>query len=155
MDSGLINEKLGVIDAELNAQPLMIACNVDNTGLVEGKVTFAGPSGTLLLDSSWSFRGEVAGFGGQDRIDLADVAFGDQTTLGYARSSAAAGTLTVSDGIHAARIALLGNYVASSFAAANDGHGGTLLSATPFSAAPPAAALEQATVHLLAPSGSH
>jgi hypothetical protein len=134
---------------------------IDDGGTLEidggatGKVTFAGPSGTLLLDSSWSFRGEVAGFGGQDRIDLADVAFGDQTTLGYARSSAAAGTLTVSDGIHAARIALLGNYVASSFAAANDGHGGTLLSATPFSAAPPAAALEQATVHLLAPSGSH
>jgi hypothetical protein len=104
----------------------------------------------LELDSSWSFRGEVAGFGGQDQIDLADVAFVGQTTLGYARSSAAAGTLTVSDGIHVARIALLGNYVASSFVAASDGHGGTLLSATPVSAA-----LEPATVHLLAPPGSH
>jgi hypothetical protein len=134
---------------------------IDDGGTLEidsgatGKITFAGPSGMLRLDSSWSFRGDVVGFGGEDRIDLADVAFGSQTTLGYARSSAAAGTLTVSDGIHAARIALLGNYAASSFVAANDGHGGTLLSATPFSAAPVSAALEQATVPLLAPPGSH
>jgi hypothetical protein len=119
-------------------------------GGATGKITFAGPSGMLELDSSWSLRGEVVGFGEQDLIDLADVAFGDKTTLGYARSSAAAGTLTVSDGIHTARIALLGNYVASSFVAASDGHGGTLLSATPVSAA-----LEPATVHQLAPPGSH
>jgi hypothetical protein len=33
----------------------------------------------------------------------------------------------VSDGRHAASIALLGNYIAGSFAAAPDGHGGTLV----------------------------
>ena len=92
-----------------------------------GKVTFAGPTGTLQIDTTWSFAGKVAGFGAQDRIDLADVAFGAQTTLGYARSGSAAAKLTVSDGIHTANIALLGQYMASSFAAASDGHGGTLI----------------------------
>jgi hypothetical protein len=37
------------------------------------------------------------------------------------------GTLTVTDGRHAAAIALLGNYMAGSFVTAADGHGGTLL----------------------------
>jgi hypothetical protein len=35
--------------------------------------------------------------------------------------------LTVSDGRHAAAIALLGNYMAGSFVATADGHGGTLV----------------------------
>ena len=33
----------------------------------------------------------------------------------------------MSDGTHAAAIALLGNYIASSFVTAADGHGGTLI----------------------------
>jgi hypothetical protein len=36
--------------------------------------------------------------------------------------------LTVSDGRHAASIAILGNYIAGSFVIAADGHGGTLIS---------------------------
>jgi hypothetical protein len=35
--------------------------------------------------------------------------------------------LTVSDGRHAAAIALIGNYMAGSFVIAADGHGGTLV----------------------------
>ena len=35
------------------------------------------------------------------------------------------GILSVSDGTHTANIALLGNYMASSFVASSDGHGGT------------------------------
>jgi hypothetical protein len=35
------------------------------------------------------------------------------------------GTLTVTDGSHTANIALLGNYLASTFVASSDGHGGT------------------------------
>jgi hypothetical protein len=43
--------------------------------------------------------------------------------------------LTVSDGRHAANIALLGNYMAGSFAVTADGHGGTLLTeASPLAA---------------------
>ena len=92
-------------------------------------MTFAGPTGTLRLDESWGFTGKVASFRGQDFIDLADITFGAQTTLGYS-GNGAGGTLKVGDGIHSARIALLGTYMASSFAAASDGHGGTLISTT-------------------------
>ena len=41
------------------------------------------------------------------------------------------GELKVSDGIHTANIALLGNYMASTFVMASDGHGGTLISEAP------------------------
>jgi hypothetical protein len=61
-------------------------------------------------------------------IDLPDIAFGAQTTLAYTENVAGTGgTLTVSDGRHAASIALLGNYMAGSFVAGADGHGGTLV----------------------------
>ena len=61
-------------------------------------------------------------------LDLPDIAFGAQTTLAYAANAdGTGGTLTVSDGRHAASIALLGNYMAGSFVTAADGHGGTLL----------------------------
>ena len=61
-------------------------------------------------------------------IDLPNIAFGAQTTLAYAENAAGTGgTLTVSDGRHAAAIALLGNCVAGSFVTAADGHGGTLV----------------------------
>jgi hypothetical protein len=51
-------------------------------------------------------------------IDLPGIAFGDNADAG--------GTLTVTDGRHAAAIAFLGNYMATSFVTAADGHGGTL-----------------------------
>ena len=38
------------------------------------------------------------------------------------------GTLSVGDGTHMDNIALLGSYMASTFAASSDGHGGTLIS---------------------------
>jgi hypothetical protein len=61
-------------------------------------------------------------------IDLPNIAFGAHTTLAFSENAAGTGgTLTVSDGRHAASILLLGNYVAGSFALAGDGHGGTLV----------------------------
>jgi hypothetical protein len=61
-------------------------------------------------------------------IDLPNIAFGAHTTLAFSENAAGTGgTLTVSDGRHAASILLLGNYVAGSFAIAGDGHGGTLV----------------------------
>jgi hypothetical protein len=64
----------------------------------------------------------------QHGIDLSDIAFGAQTTLAYLENAAGTGgTLTVSDGRHTASIALLGNYIAGSFVATADGHGGTLV----------------------------
>ena len=95
-------------------------------------VTFAGPSGILQLDQSQSFRGTIAGFGGGDQIDLRDIVFGANTTLGYsANSSNNGGTLMVSDSAHTANISLLGQYMAASFAASSDGHGGTIIGDSP------------------------
>ena len=70
-------------------------------------------------------------------IDLPNIAFGAHTTLAYSQNNAGTGgTLTVSDGRHAAAIALLGNYMAGSFAVAADGHGGTLVTQAQTGTAP-------------------
>ena len=66
-------------------------------------VTFKGSNGKLQLDDSQAFSGTIAGFANTDQIDLRDIAFGSQMTLGYAsNSNGAGGTLTVSDGSHRA-----------------------------------------------------
>ena len=89
-----------------------------------GAVTFAGDTGTLVLDNSASFSGTVAGMTGSDMIDFADV---DPTKVlpPSFTGDASGGTLSVTDGSHRSAIALLGNYLASTFAASPDGHGGT------------------------------
>jgi hypothetical protein len=94
-----------------------------------GQVDFLSDTGTLKLENSSSFAGTVAGLCGQDAIDFADIGFGANSTLGYAANSDhSGGTLSVGDGTHMANIALLGSYMASTFVAASDGHGGTLIS---------------------------
>src|SRR5262249_4366579 len=98
-------------------------------------VTFAGNTGTLQLDQSQSFHGTVTGFGGQDQIDLGDIHFGANTTVGYAaNASNTGGTLTASDGLHTATFTLLGQYTPLSFAPADDGHGGTMITDPPVGA---------------------
>jgi probable HAF family extracellular repeat protein len=100
-------------------------------------VVFAGNTGMLQLDQSTSFTGTISGFGGQDRINLGDIAFCACTTLGYASNpSNTGGTLTASDGVHTANIALLGQFTAASFAPASDGHGGTMITDPPLPAQP-------------------
>ena len=75
--------------------------------------------------------GPVLGFS-RHGIDLPDIASGAQTTLAHSENSTdTGGALTVSDGRHAASIALLGNYMAGSFVIAADGHGGSLLTQGP------------------------
>jgi len=61
---------------------------------------------------------------GQDTIDFADI---DPTMVQQPTYSgtASGGTLTVADGSHTANIALLGNYIVSTFVTSSDGHGGT------------------------------
>jgi autotransporter-associated beta strand protein len=94
-------------------------------------ITFAG-SGTLTLDRSSAFSGTIAGFAQPDLIDLADIAFGSSTTLGYT-GGPVSGTLTVSDGVHTATLKLLGQYTAANFTLSADGHGGTVVSDPPVS----------------------
>jgi hypothetical protein len=65
-------------------------------------------------------------------MDLSDIGFGADTTLGYATDSGnTGGTLNVSNGAPTANIALLGQYMASQFAMSSDGHGGTLITDPP------------------------
>ncbi len=61
---------------------------------------------------------------GRDTLDLRDLNPGAVQTPMYLGTSPA-GTLTVSDGIYSANIALSGDYLASTFVASSDGHGGT------------------------------
>jgi hypothetical protein len=68
----------------------------------------------------------VAGMTGQDTLDLVDINFATVGTPTF-NGTSTGGVLTVSDGSHTANIALLGNYIASSFAVSSDGHGGTLV----------------------------
>jgi hypothetical protein len=95
------------------------------------QINFAAATGTLKLDGSSNFTGfdgQISGFNGEDRIDLAGVAFGASTTLAYSANSAGSGgTLMVSDGTDTASLALLGQYGAADFAISSDGHGGTLI----------------------------
>jgi hypothetical protein len=97
-----------------------------------GQVTFTGTAGTLQLDNSASFSGTVAGMADQDTLDLRDINPATVQTPTYSGTSSG-GTLTVTDGTHNANIALLGNYLASTFVASSDGYGGTIItdSSTP------------------------
>jgi hypothetical protein len=95
-----------------------------------GVVAFTGSSGTLLLDHSSGFTGTVAGMSGQDTIDFSDINFATPQAPSYSGTSSG-GTLTVSDGSHTANIALIGNYLASTFVASSDGHGGTSVMQVP------------------------
>jgi hypothetical protein len=130
--------------------------NTKSTGAAEpsgGNLTIAGSSdlqvfgsstanvtleagSTLTLDASTEFAGTVAGLAPGNFLDLPDIGFGAGPTLGYAPNSGnTGGVLTVSDGVHTANIALLGQYAASSFVTAGAGHGGTLITDPPASVA--------------------
>ena len=74
-----------------------------------------------MLDQPATFTGAVKNFGAQNGIDFSQIAFfGHAVTLGYSENNSGTG------GAHTAKVALLGNYMASSFITAADGHGGTL-----------------------------
>jgi hypothetical protein len=89
-----------------------------------GQLSFAGDTGTLQLDHAASFAGTVAGMTDHDAIDFTDIDPSKVQQPSYSGGTSG-GTLTVTDGAHTANIALLGNYLASTFVASSDGHGGT------------------------------
>jgi hypothetical protein len=93
------------------------------TSAYSGQLSFGADTGTLKLDNSATFAGTVARMTGQDTIDFAEIEPAKVQTPSYA-GDASGGTLNVSDGTHSENIALLGSYLASSFAASSDGHGG-------------------------------
>jgi len=106
------------------------ASTLEITGASNEQVAFAPngtqTGGTLQLDLSSLFSGQINGFGGTDKIDLRDIGFGAATTVGYqSYADNSGGRLSVSDGTHVASLALLGQYAASMFSLSSDGHGGT------------------------------
>ncbi|MFL5284940.1 MAG: hypothetical protein ACJ8AW_29210 [Rhodopila sp.] len=65
-------------------------------------------------------------FGGNDVIDVTDLNFAS-ATLAYSGTQAA-GTLSLTDGVHSAHIGLTGDFNQSAFHLASDLHGGTNIS---------------------------
>ena len=87
-----------------------------------------GSTGMLRLDDSVEFTGKVVGLATGKCLDLADIAFGANTTLGYTSNAFnTGGTLSVTDGVNTANIALLGSYGAASLVMSNDGSGHVLI----------------------------
>jgi hypothetical protein len=115
---------------DLNNDGLIGPSTIGASGTLEvvsaysGQVSFTASTGTLKLLNSSSFAGTVAGMTGQDTIDFADI---DSTKVHQPiySGTGSGGTLVVTDGTHTANIALLGNYMASTFVTSSDGHGGT------------------------------
>jgi hypothetical protein len=101
---------------------------LDFTAAFGEDVRFSGKTGTLELAQSTAYGGTISGFStkGKTFLDLDDIAFGKHTTVSYSGTKTA-GVLTVTDGTHTAHIDLKGNYLASTFIAASDGHGGTIV----------------------------
>ena len=92
-----------------------------------GTISFAGATGTLIIDHASRFSGTISGqLAIGDVIDLVDVTGGANVTIAYSGNNSP-GTLTVSDGTHTANIALTGNYSLANFTASSDGHGGTII----------------------------
>jgi len=100
--------------------------SVEIAGVSAQSVIFTGTTGTLELDISLAFTGKVAGLAGSDTIDLGDVNYGVQTQVTYLGDTSG-GTLTITDGVNTANIALQGNYLSSTWTIASDGSGGTEL----------------------------
>ena len=87
-------------------------------------VTFAGSTGTLMLDQANTFTGTVHGLTGQDTIDFSNIVFTNNPTAQFVGDTNG-GTLTVSDGVHTDTISLAGDYTHSGWTLSSDGHGGT------------------------------
>ena len=106
---------------------------VELFGASDAGVSFApGSTGTLRLDQSSAFAGTVAGLALGNFIDLADLAFKSNTAPAYtANGGNTGGTLKATEGASSVNIALLGSYMANSFVASSDGHGGTLVTDPP------------------------
>jgi hypothetical protein len=106
---------------------------VELAGASNAAVKFVGATGTLILDQSTAFSGQINNFtgngnlSGSDQLDLKDITFAAGVSDSYTGNSSG-GVLTVSDAQnHVAHIALSGNYTGSTFSLSSDGHGGTIV----------------------------
>jgi hypothetical protein len=129
---------------------------LDTTAAFAETVTFSG-GGVLELGQSQTYSGVVSGFSktGATAFDLLDVGFVSASEATFAGTKTG-GVLTVSDGTHTAHISLAGNYLASTWVAASDGHGGVRVVDPPAGAAatPSANAFVAAMASLTSPAGA-
>jgi hypothetical protein len=141
---GVINTPATVIDVKGHVvlplssvtQPAAIeaGATLELTGADSGSVTFKGSTGTLMLDHSSAFIGEIYKFLGNgnpsssDQIDLRDINFASGTTTESFTGTSSGGTLTIQDAHNdTANILLSGNFTNSTFTLSSDGHGGTIV----------------------------
>ena len=122
-----------ITDPKLTIQPpgsatAFVANNetLDIVAPEPGRVIFNGSDGTLMLSDPAAFTGAIRNFSAGNAVDLPELTFNANTTLGYS-GTPAGGTVTVTNGSQTAAFALLGNYMAASFVTAADGHGGTVI----------------------------
>ena len=123
--------------AGLNGSDLTIANNatLELVGASNANVTFTGTTGTLKLDDSLGFAGQVSGLTAADALDLSDVRFGANTKATFSGNTSG-GTLAVTDGSNIAHIALLGDYTHSGWTLSGDGSGGTTVVDPPLTGSP-------------------
>ena len=109
-----------------NDSPIVIAdgATAEIAGISGQAVDFTDSTGTLKIDDAVAFTGQVSGLTGSDVLDLADISYGASTTATFL-GNASGGTLTVSDGTQAVALALVGDYLSSSWNVSSDGNGGT------------------------------
>jgi hypothetical protein len=125
-----------------------------NAAFSQSVIFAAGATGVLELAQSTAYTGTVSGFSktGATALDLADIAFASGTTTASFSGTTTAGTLTVTDGTHTAKIRLAGNYTASTWTVSSDGHGGTTV--VDPAGPPPRVAPLLAAMAALGPSGA-
>jgi hypothetical protein len=113
--------------------------DITNVNAAES-VTFTGATGTLELIHAQTYTGSVTGFTTTTgtALDLRDIVFDGSTTATYS-GTATSGTLTVKHATQVATIAMVGNYLSSTFTVGNDGAGGTIVEDPPKGAASPPA----------------
>src|SRR5204863_1711828 len=111
----------------VDAAPVIVAdgASVEIAGPGTQSVTFTGTTGTLEIDHSMGFTGQISGLAGSDALDLSDLSYGANTTATFLGDTTG-GILTVTDGSRTANIALSGNYLSSGWTLSSDGHGGTI-----------------------------
>ena len=119
-----------VPDVGVGSDTINSGTTLELVGASGADVLFAntsGHTGTLVLENSVSFTGQITGFTGDgtvfnsDSIDLKDINFAT------AKEAYSDGTLTVSAGVDVASIHFDGSYDFGNFIFSSDGHGGTLV----------------------------
>jgi hypothetical protein len=98
-------------------------------GASAAKVTFAANSSAMLkLDDPSAFTGTIFGLTTGDSVDLTNINFADNPTLGYSNKTH---VLTVTDSVSQVTDTITLKNVSGSFTARSDGNGGTLITDPP------------------------